>query len=86
MKVVGGKEFSRALNRTILDPDREYIYEAFQNDLDENGCLLYDSRIHIVNDFTVWFLKQIGFEWNETDMEYLTGYINYFRSLGYFKV
>lgn len=52
----------------------------------ENGHLLYDSRIHIVNGFTVWFLKQIGFEWNETDMEYLTGYINYFRSLGYFKV
>lgn len=52
----------------------------------ENGHLLYDSRIHIVNGFTVWFLKQIGFEWNETDMEYLTGYINYFHDLGYFKV
>lgn len=86
MKVVEEAEFSRALNQTILDPDREYIYEAFQNDLDENGHLLYDSRIHIVNDFTVWFLKQISFEWNETDVEYLTGYINYFRSLGYFKV
>ena len=29
------------------------IFEAFQNDMDEQGRLLCDSNIHIENDFTV---------------------------------
>ena len=64
----------------------EYIFEALQNDMDEQGRLVYDSNIRIVNDFTVWFLKKVGFEWNEIDMEYMKGYIDYFRGLGYLKV
>lgn len=27
---------------------------------------MYDSNIHIENDFMVWFLKRLGFEWNQT--------------------
>lgn len=64
----------------------EYIFEALQNDMDEQGRLVYDSNIRIVNDFTVWFLKKVGFERNETDMEYISGYINCFRELGYLEV
>lgn len=54
--------------------------------MDEQGRLVYDSNIRIMNDFTVWFLKKVGFEWNETDMEYIKGYIDYFRKIGYLEV
>lgn len=86
MEVVEGVAFYRALRKTLRDEGTEYIFEAFQNDMDEQRRLVYDSNIHIANDFTMWFLKKVGFEWNEIDMEYIRGYIEYFRELGYLKV
>lgn len=86
LKVVDHNTFNIALRNTMKNMDTEYIYEAFQNDMDEDGKLLYDTNIHIENDFTVWFLKLVGFEWNETDYEYIRGYIEYFRKIGFLKV
>ena len=86
MTVVSGKEFNDTLQKKAKDTNTEYIYEAFQNDMDEDGKLIYDSNIHILNDFTVNFLKKIGFEWDKTDYEYIKKYVEYFRNLGYFKI
>ncbi len=86
MKVVSGACFNSELQKTMKDPHTEYIFEALQNDLDHDGNLVYDSNIHIKNDFTLWFLKQSGFQWDEIDREYLKGYMEYFRNLGYLEV
>ena len=86
MYVVSGAEFNRALQETIKQSNTEYIFEAFQNDMDKQGKLVYDSNIRIKNDFTLWFLEKVGFEWNETDMEYISGYVDYFRKIGYLEV
>ncbi len=86
MEVVNGNAFNEALQKTIKQSNTEYIFEAFQNDMDEQGHLVYDSNIRIENDFTLWFLKKVGFEWNKTDMEYIKGYIDYFRKIGYLEV
>lgn len=85
MEVVDKETFCEALQRTIRESGREYIFEAFQNDMDEQGRLVYDSNIRIENEFTVWFLKKVVFEWNETDTEYIRGYLEYFRGIGYLK-
>lgn len=84
MNIISGNEFNQLIQTLVKKQETRYIYEAFQNDLDENGNLAYDGNIHIINDFTVWFMKKIGFEWTEIDQRYLSGYISYFRSLGYF--
>jgi thioester reductase-like protein len=86
MKVVDGKTFNKELQKTLNAHVTEYIFEAFQNDMDESGHLVYDSNIHIENEFTLWFLKQTGFEWNETDLDYIRGYVEYFRRIGYLEV
>lgn len=86
IKVVNGEFFHEALEKTIRNSGTKYIYKAFQNDMDEQGRLVYDSNIHIKNEFTIWFLKRVGFEWNEIDIEYIKGYVNYFREIGYLKV
>ncbi len=86
MKVLEAAEFHQALEKTMQDTGTAYIFQALQNDMDEQGRLVYDSNIRIVNDFTVWFLKKTGFKWNETDFEYIRGYVEYFRKLGYLKV
>ncbi|MCR4596826.1 MAG: amino acid adenylation domain-containing protein [Lachnospiraceae bacterium] len=83
---VDSSGFRRRLEETIHDPQRRYIYEAIQNDLDKDGRLLYDVSIHVKNEFTTSFLKQIGFEWKEPDDTYLRRYIEYFRGLEYFTV
>ena len=59
-----------------------------ENALDHylTGELVYDSNIRIMNDFTIWFMKKVGFEWAQIDEEYISGYINYFKSIGYLEV
>lgn len=86
MEVVDGERFAGALRATVRDRVTEYIFEAFQNDMDGQGRLVYDSNIHIENDFTVWFLRKLGLEWNEINMEYIRGYVEYFRGIGYLRV
>ncbi len=86
MKVVSGAEFNCALQETMKQSNTEYIFEAFQNDMDEQGRLVYDSNIRIENKFTLWFLRKVGFEWNETDIKYISGYIDYFRKIGYLEI
>ncbi len=86
MKVVDGATFNNELQKTIRNTATEYIFEAFQNDMDEQERLMYDSNIRIKNEFTLWFLKKTGFAWNETDLDYIKGYIDYFRSIGYLEV
>lgn len=86
VNVVDGAVFHEALEQTVKDAGMEYIFKAFQNDMDSQGRLLYDSNIRIDNDFTVWFLKKLGFEWTKTDLQYIRGYIEYFREIGYLDV
>lgn len=86
MQIVNATEFNRALEQTLQNTSMKYIYEALQNDMDEDGKLVYDSNIRIENEFTLWFMKQLGFEWNEIDVTYLKGYLEYFRDLGYLEV
>lgn len=86
METVSGREFNDTLQKLAKADNTEYIYEAFQNDMDENGQLVYDSNIRIKNEFTVWFMKKVGFEWKQIDFDYIKGYIEYFRDLGYLEV
>ena len=42
MKVVDGAEFGRALEQTMRNMDTEYIFEALQNDMDEQQYPYYE--------------------------------------------
>ena len=86
LEVVDGDAFTAKLQKLSGDEKQGYIYEAFQNDLDENGKLVYDSNIHILNEFTVWFMGKLGFDWTDIDYDYVKGYVDYFRKLGYLNV
>ena len=86
MELVSGDVFNATLQKIAQDTRTEYIYEAFQNDMDENGRLVYDSNIRLNNDFTDWFMRKLGFEWAQIDFEYIRDYVEYFRSIGYLEV
>lgn len=84
MEVVSGDVFIKKL-RDMMATEQSYIYEAFINDLNQSGKLAYDSNIRIENDFTLSYLKELGFEWTEIDLEYVKGYVEWFREKGYFR-
>lgn len=83
LKTVTGAEFTEVLRQTAKQVGMEHIFETFINDMDENDQLNYDSNIRIENDFTVKYLKLLGFEWSDIDIDYLRKYVEYFRKIGY---
>lgn len=83
LKLVSGTEFTEALRQTAKQAGMEHIFETFINDMDENDQLNYDSNIRIENDFTVQYLKMLGFEWSDIGSEYLRKYVEYFKKIGY---
>ncbi|MGN0376829.1 MAG: amino acid adenylation domain-containing protein [Suilimivivens sp.] len=85
MQVVDGETFARRLKETVSQ-NKAYIYEAFMNDMNQEERLNYETNIHIKNDFTLSYLKQLGFAWTKIDFEYVKGYIDYFSKLGYLEV
>lgn len=86
LKTVSGTEFTKTLRQTAIQSGTAHIFETFINDMDANDRLVYDSNIRIENDFTVRYLRQLGFEWSEIGLEYLRKYMDYFRKIGYWEV
>ena len=86
MKTVSEHEFSTVLRQTMEQTQSKHIFEAFIDDMDENDKLNYDSNIRIENDFTVEYLRKLGFEWNNIDFEYIKKYVEYFRKIGFLEV
>ena len=85
LKLVNGTVFTEALRQTAKQTGMEHIFETFINDMDENDQLNYDSNIRIENNFTVQYLKQLGFEWSDIGIDYLRKYVEYFKKIGYFR-
>lgn len=85
LKLVNGTVFTEVLRQTAKQTGMEHIFETFINDMDENDQLNYDSNIRIENNFTVEYLRRLGFEWADIDIEYLHKYVEYFRKIGYLR-
>jgi len=81
--IVDGAIFTEALRKTAEQTGTAHIFETFINDMDENDQLSYDSNIRIENDFTVQYLKSLGFEWADIGMDYLRKYLAHFKKIGY---
>lgn len=83
LEVVNGEKFTELLRHTANQSNISYIFETFINDMNEEDKLEYDSNIRIKNEFTVKYLRNLGFEWTDIHFEYIKNYINYFKSIGY---
>lgn len=82
INVVTGIEFLQKLKLSKF----KYAYKTLINDMDDNGKLIYDSNIRIHNEFTVKYLENLGFEWPDSNFDYIKNYIEYFRNINYLKV
>ena len=86
LKTVSGEEFHKGVEQSLQSKEKEFIFKTLHIHMDPSGRLIYDTNIHIKNDFTTWFMSQIGFEWNEIGEDYVKGYLEYFRKAGFFNV
>jgi len=86
IKAVPMKRFAKKLSGTANDPDKAHIFEAFINDIGEDGNLNIHSNIRLCNRFTTKHLNEIGFNWKKIDNAYLRKYVKHFSHIGYFKV
>ncbi len=83
LKIVSGEKFTETLKKTAQQSGMEFVFETFINDLDSNDQIIYDSKIRIENDFTVHYLKRLGFEWTDIGLDYLERYMGFFEKIGY---
>lgn len=85
MKQLADEEFDVCFKVSAQQEGKEYILDAFINDLDQSAQLNYHSNIQLRNDFTVQYLKALGFEWSEIGLDYVRKYVGYFRKIKYFR-
>lgn len=85
VKFVSEAAFSKIIDEISGESDKSHILETFINELDDKNRLSYESNIQIKFDFTIQYLKRLGFEWPKIGMDYLRKYVEYFRRIGYFK-
>lgn len=83
MKAVNSMDFVKILHQAVDTDDEERVWGTLVNDIDENGRMKYDSKIHIENSFTEAYLNSIGFYWSELGEEYIRKYVSYFHKIGY---
>ena len=84
--VLNDEEFTQLLKQISKDDNKKHIFEAFINDIGYDYKINYDSNIYVENDFSVDYLKSLGFEWKKIDKDYLQKYVDYFKKIGYFEV
>ena len=85
VQIISQTDFSKLIEDVANDSNKSYILEAFINEIDESNRLSYESNIHIELNYTVEYLRMLGFEWPDIGIEYLRKYVEYFRKIGYLR-
>ena len=74
IKIVTKEEFAKKITQVAHSNKRD-ILAGIINDLGKNNELNYLSNIKIKCDYTISYLKKIGFEWPEIEDKYIIKYI-----------
>lgn len=69
--LIPDEDFRNLIQKTLQDPNKRYIISSIVNDMDTEFNLIYTSDIRLNNDFSVEFLKRIGFKWPIIDKKYI---------------
>jgi len=78
--------FINEVKQTANQSERAHIYEALVDfEVINNQQPSQDDAL-LDNDFSMWYLKQIGFDWSKIDARYVKAYVAYFEQIGYWTV
>ena len=71
------------INGMLTNDERKQAVSGIVQDLSKDKKLIYTSATRLVLDFTVDYLKAIGFRWKKIDKNYVIKYLNYFKQIGF---
>jgi len=77
------EKFLSKVKLTAHQSERAHIYEAFVDFDNTNDQHSSQNDLLLSNDFSMWYLKQLGFDWYDIDDRYMNEYVEYFRKIGY---
>ena len=83
LKIVTEEEFTNLINKLYKKKNSSDILSGILRDFDSDGKLLRETKIKFNCEFTVEYLKRIGFNWPEINEEYIVKFLNYFKENGY---
>jgi len=86
IEIVSSEKFKEIVKEILNDNNKKDYLQGIINDFNDNQELVYESNVKIQSEFTKQFLKEIGFEWPEIDIEYLKNYFKYLADVGYFNI
>ena len=78
IKIVSNEEFLKQIDILLSSNNSDEILSGILSDFDKNRKLIYDSNIKLNSNFTVKYLKNIGFKWPSIKKDYL---ITFFKLL-----
>ena len=70
-------EFVEQLHKESSKRKNPFMKEIIVNDINKSQ-FTYKSCFAYKNDFSKWYLEQLGFSWEKTDGDYLSKYIKYY--------
>lgn len=80
---VSNKLMADIISGIFTDDERKDIISGIIHDLTVDKKLIYTSNIRLDEEFTLAYLKKLGFEWKEIDHEYVIKYMNYFKNINF---
>lgn len=75
LEVVSGEEFLKQIDILLELENSKEILSGILGDFDSQRHLMYNSNIHLNSDFTIQYLKNIGFEWPNITKIYLKSFL-----------
>ncbi len=75
IKFVEENDFKNIIKALISDKKQDNSLNILINDLDKNLHLTYKTDIIIKSDFTINYLKEIGFKWPKIDKKYILNFL-----------
>lgn len=80
---VTDKEFSKKVTSFLKNPILKNEITGIVTELDSNKKFKIVSNILMDSNFSVSYLKQIGFNWPEINKQYITKYIEYLKQINF---
>lgn len=78
------KDFSEKVTYFLNDPKLKNEISGIVTDLDSNKLFRLNANILLDSDFSISYLRKLGFEWPEIDENYIRKYMDYFKCIGLF--
>lgn len=82
---VNNQAMTNIISGILEDNNQKNILDGIIYDLDKDKRLIYTSNIRLNSDFSVRYLRKIGFTWNKKSIKYLKKSMSYFNKINYIK-